>query len=817
MAIALEPIGAMVVVRRQGNSSSNLNSVPCFDPQVTPGKPHLGVVCGAVQPLPLSDGEGSKAASTSPQLRVRLWNGESASARATEATGEQGPPRDIDAWARDDEEDTEENFWMADCWFVGAPRAVGKIVRIFGEYAAVLPKGFDGADDALKALEIYPATTLIAVERENMAQDAGVSLLSSAADFSGSKVLDAAAGGTALSVVLQSPSGMVAIVPDALRTSRQAVSASLDASRCTVDQFGGAISIAACTDAMTLLRDANGFLYQDSNGVISAAAAPWKPSESRPAPPLFDIAHVEQTAATTAMLKDVPVTSVAAAGGAHGYIVAMALHQLVYLPAMKNSEALPDLSGPNALKVAAAVAAERTTGSESFLHLCASISGTPDAQVRSALFVRRVMLDLEWGTPSQRAAMLSEKNAAGQTPVIKALAETSLLVAAGLMLVAFELCPDAEARRACLLPEQTGRVAAVDILLGAAGHTPQLSAQLQGAQDKLRQVMLAWILQWDRDSGTQGCTRAALTRLERVTSLNKEPKSAASQRTGRGSIRVGDRVQLASDYRRFSDASAGPLQPGQVGIVINDDDSRHGQVRAPNGDTWFYRYRALTSLSTTPAEARCTPLQTWWACHVARSERVVFSEVFSGDHGVVNELQLDFLMRWMLTVHSSNPDLRPPALNSAVVTFFNTLHSSLDKQRDDALTAAMSSLVRVFALTCCHPDSPAPAANAFDDTLSSNGALSGPPPPGTEGASSNGSIALQCRHPSSGDVMAANSNLLSDEELQVAMTSPVEWLHNHSRVIIEAEATGKKGTRTSAEGEASAAGHSRGGSVTAAA
>jgi len=59
-------------------------------------------------------------------------------------------------------------------------------------------------------------------------------------------------------------------------------------------------------------------------------------------------------------------------------------------------------------------------------------------------------------------------------------------------------------------------------------------------------------------------------------------------------IKKGSKVTLASGYSRQSDAKDGPLQPGDVGTVVEDDcSSKPYQVKADNGKTWWYRADAL--------------------------------------------------------------------------------------------------------------------------------------------------------------------------------------------------------------------------------
>ena len=53
-------------------------------------------------------------------------------------------------------------------------------------------------------------------------------------------------------------------------------------------------------------------------------------------------------------------------------------------------------------------------------------------------------------------------------------------------------------------------------------------------------------------------------------------------------------VQLSPGYEHYSDASEGPLQPGVVGTLVEEDGSgKPYLVEAPNGKKWWYEKGAL--------------------------------------------------------------------------------------------------------------------------------------------------------------------------------------------------------------------------------
>ncbi len=80
------------------------------------------------------------------------------------------------------------------------------------------------------------------------------------------------------------------------------------------------------------------------------------------------------------------------------------------------------------------------------------------------------------------------------------------------------------------------------------------------------------------------------------TSLEEEKQIDAD----RPEIRPGAQVELADDYADYGDASSGPLEPGKVGILLEDDgSSKPYKVQAPNGKKWWYRKEALVLAGST--------------------------------------------------------------------------------------------------------------------------------------------------------------------------------------------------------------------------
>jgi hypothetical protein len=72
-----------------------------------------------------------------------------------------------------------------------------------------------------------------------------------------------------------------------------------------------------------------------------------------------------------------------------------------------------------------------------------------------------------------------------------------------------------------------------------------------------------------------------------------------------GRLKVNDRVCLSPNYRSYGDAAEGPLQPGQEGVVVQDDQSsKPFKVRADHNDKmWWYVEGALMLASATTRAA----------------------------------------------------------------------------------------------------------------------------------------------------------------------------------------------------------------------
>jgi ankyrin repeat protein len=71
-------------------------------------------------------------------------------------------------------------------------------------------------------------------------------------------------------------------------------------------------------------------------------------------------------------------------------------------------------------------------------------------------------------------------------------------------------------------------------------------------------------------------------------------------------------VQLTNDYKDHEDVSGGPLKPGEVGVVIKVDDSDNTfQVRAANGEEWWYKAAAIEIVIEIAVLDLPTQVSTW--------------------------------------------------------------------------------------------------------------------------------------------------------------------------------------------------------------
>ncbi len=59
-------------------------------------------------------------------------------------------------------------------------------------------------------------------------------------------------------------------------------------------------------------------------------------------------------------------------------------------------------------------------------------------------------------------------------------------------------------------------------------------------------------------------------------------------------IQLALQVKLSDDYAKYGDADEGPLSPGDIGTLVEDDGSSAPyKVRAASGKTWWYKKEAI--------------------------------------------------------------------------------------------------------------------------------------------------------------------------------------------------------------------------------
>jgi hypothetical protein len=85
-----------------------------------------------------------------------------------------------------------------------------------------------------------------------------------------------------------------------------------------------------------------------------------------------------------------------------------------------------------------------------------------------------------------------------------------------------------------------------------------------------------------------------------------EPSAEKKMFSSRQAVKKGSKVVLVPGYESMEDASGGPLQPGDVGEVIEDDNSgKPFHVRAisgaSKGSTWWYVKSALANAPNSPS------------------------------------------------------------------------------------------------------------------------------------------------------------------------------------------------------------------------
>ena len=60
---------------------------------------------------------------------------------------------------------------------------------------------------------------------------------------------------------------------------------------------------------------------------------------------------------------------------------------------------------------------------------------------------------------------------------------------------------------------------------------------------------------------------------------------------------LGRQVMLSHDYAQYDDADEGPLKPGDIGTLLeNDGSSKPYHVQAGSGKTWWYKKEAIVKV-----------------------------------------------------------------------------------------------------------------------------------------------------------------------------------------------------------------------------
>ena len=98
------------------------------------------------------------------------------------------------------------------------------------------------------------------------------------------------------------------------------------------------------------------------------------------------------------------------------------------------------------------------------------------------------------------------------------------------------------------------------------------------------------------DPASAGAAVAAEATTVTAAAVAAAAKEEAENPRDASRFKAGDRVVLAPNYRRFSDAASGPLTPGAMGAVIDAADSGSSRVRVrpeQGGREWWYDVKAL--------------------------------------------------------------------------------------------------------------------------------------------------------------------------------------------------------------------------------
>jgi hypothetical protein len=132
-----------------------------------------------------------------------------------------------------------------------------------------------------------------------------------------------------------------------------------------------------------------------------------------------------------------------------------------------------------------------------------------------------------------------------------------------------------------------------------------------------------------------------------------------------GRLKPGDCVKLKAGWESCGDASEGPLEPGDTGVLVRDDESsKPYQVRADNSRTWWYRVEAIeratvahTSTEVMELQARCAELEDRQHRLQAQEEEMLASVRVVSRRGAPHRRRRTPSMRAARSTPSTSPSL----------------------------------------------------------------------------------------------------------------------------------------------------------------
>ncbi len=106
---------------------------------------------------------------------------------------------------------------------------------------------------------------------------------------------------------------------------------------------------------------------------------------------------------------------------------------------------------------------------------------------------------------------------------------------------------------------------------------------------------------WIQSTDIYRFVRMVCLNLEAISGFHANVRKSESETKNKGKLVVGNKVMLSHNYTNYGDAKDGPLAPGEIGILVQDDLSSKPYRVEAKGRRWWYHREAIVAASEMPA------------------------------------------------------------------------------------------------------------------------------------------------------------------------------------------------------------------------